>query len=73
MHTYTFCETGYVGNEEIQIQFDNSTYCTNESTGELCTVVTVIGCVKEMLTWYRKDDLPWNLLQAMRGTTLVQL
>ena len=31
----------------IQIQFDNSSYCTNKSTGELCTVVTVVGCVKE--------------------------
>ena len=41
-------ETGCVGNGNIQIQFNNSTYYTNESTGEICTVVTVVGCVKEM-------------------------
>ena len=32
---------------QIQIQFDNSTYCTNESTGELCVMVIIIGCVQE--------------------------
>ena len=37
----------YPADNLIQIQFDNSTYCTNESTGELCAVVNVVGCVKE--------------------------
>ena len=31
----------------IQIQFDNFTYCANESAGELCMTVNVFGCVKE--------------------------
>ena len=31
----------------IQIEFDNVTYCANESAGELCTVVSVFGCVTE--------------------------
>ena len=43
-----YVETGCVGNGNIQIQFDNSSYCTDESTGELCTVFIVVGCVKEM-------------------------
>ena len=29
----------------IKIQFDNSSYCANESTGKMCAVVTVVGCV----------------------------
>lgn len=36
----------YTG-DMVQIQFSNSTYYTNESTGMLCTIVTVLGDVKQ--------------------------